>query len=125
MVSCNCFYAVSIISFSQKSFTLEQCIEYAFANNPILQIVSADTSLSDLDLQRVKGSYIPRADITAAFQYYLAQRNQIIEGGSFSLPMIYLLVSHLPFPSGYNNAWYPNFNLSQLILMALIKVVII
>ncbi|MBK6730566.1 MAG: TolC family protein [Bacteroidetes bacterium] len=101
--------------FSQKSFTLEQCIEYAFANNPILQIVSADTSLSDLDLQRVKGSYIPRADITAAFQYYLAQRNQIIEGGSFFAPDDLPIGEPLAVPSGYNNAWYPNFNLSQLI----------
>lgn len=101
--------------FSQKYFTVEDCIAYAFENNPVLQIVSADTSISDLDILRVRGSYIPRMDFTAALQYYIEERNQIIEGGSYFAPATLPEGEPIAIPIGYKNAWYPSMNISQLI----------
>jgi hypothetical protein len=35
-----------------------------------------------IDVQRVKGSYLPRANFASAFQYYFTKRQLLIEGGS-------------------------------------------
>jgi hypothetical protein len=50
------FISGSQILHAQKTFSAEQCVQYAFEHNPLLQASSTDTAISDLDIKRVTGS---------------------------------------------------------------------
>ena len=100
---------------AQKSFTVEQCVQYAFDHNPLLKASATDTSISNLDIKRVTGLYLPRANFGAAFQYYMSNRNMIVEGGSPLAPATLPKGDPLAIATGYNNSWYQNLNVNQLI----------
>src|SRR5947208_6309305 len=94
---------------AQKKFTIADCINYAFANNPLLNATVKDTSIAGLGTQRVTGLYLPRVNFVSAFQYYISTRKTLVEGGSPFAP------SSLPdgepkaLDVGYNHTWYPSF----------------
>src|SRR6187431_2096317 len=67
---------------AQKTFTLDECLQYAFQNNQLVHAGSADTAIAELGTQRVSGTYLPRVNFAAAMQYYLAKRKLLVEGGS-------------------------------------------
>jgi Outer membrane efflux protein len=77
---------VSQLLHAQKYFSAEQCVQYAFAHNPLLNASSTDTAISDLDIKRVTGLYNPRVNFGTAFQYYISKRNLLVEGGSNLAP---------------------------------------
>ena len=55
---------------AQKTFTIAECIFYAFQHNPLVNVGIADTSIAAVGVQRVKGLYLPRANFASAFQYF-------------------------------------------------------
>ena len=71
---------------AQKNFTLAECISYAFEHNPLLNAAAKDSSIAGLGTQRVTGLYLPRVNFASAFQYYIATRKMLVEGGSALAP---------------------------------------
>lgn len=100
---------------AQKPFTIIDCINYAFDHNPLVNIATKDTSIAAIGIQRVKGSYLPRLNFASAFQYYFANRNLIVEGGTPLAPTNLPDGKPLAVNVGYNHTWYPSFNVNQLI----------
>ncbi len=100
---------------AQKAFTLNECISYAFEHNPLLQVTVKEISIANIGTQRVKGNYLPSLNFASAFQYYIANRNVIVEGGSVGAPPSLPDGEPLSVKTGYNNAWYPALNINQLI----------
>ncbi len=100
---------------AQKTFTLGDCINYAFQHNPLLAAAATDTSIAKIDFQRVTGTYLPRANFEAAMQYYFAKRKLLIEGGNPIAPSTLPEGEPLAVNTGFNNSWYPSINVSQLI----------
>jgi outer membrane protein len=100
---------------SQKTFTVSDCIRYAFEHNQLLNAASKDTSIAAIGVQRVKGSYLPRVNIASALQYYFNNRNFIIEGGNPLAPPSLPPGKPLSVEVGYTHAWYPSLNVTQLI----------
>jgi outer membrane protein len=100
---------------AQKTFTITDCINYAFEHNPLLNAAAKDTSIAGLGTQRVKGLYLPRINFVSAFQYYIATRKMLVEGGSVLAPPSLPDGKPLAIDVGYNHTWYPTFNVSQLI----------
>jgi outer membrane protein TolC len=100
---------------AQKTFTVSDCIQYAFEHNQLLNAASKDTSIAEIGIQRVKGDYLPRVNLASAFQYYFTKRNTIIEGGTPLAPPSLPYGKALAVDVGYNHAWYPSLNVTQLI----------
>ena len=100
---------------AQKTFTITECVHYAFQHNPLINVAITDTSIAAVGVQRVKGLYLPRANFASAFQYYFTKRNLLIEGGSELAPPSLADGDPLAIKTGYNNSWYPSFNVNQLI----------
>src|SRR5436190_2119424 len=109
------FLSGSQVLLAQKNFTVEECVQYAFDHNPLLKASATDTSISDLDIKRVTGLYLPRANFGAALQYYMTNRNMIVEGGTPLAPATLPKGDPLAIATGYNNSWYQNVNVNQLI----------
>ena len=106
---------VSQLLHAQKYFSAEQCVQYAFAHNPLLNASSTDTAISDLDIKRVTGLYNPRVNFGTAFQYYISKRNLLVEGGSNLAPANVPPGDPYAIPIGYKNAWFPTLSVNQLI----------
>ena len=100
---------------AQKIFTLVECISYAFEHNPLLNAAAKDSSIAGLGTQRVTGLYLPRVNFASAFQYYIATRKMLVEGGSALAPSSLPDGKPLAIDVGYNNTWYPTLNVNQLI----------
>jgi outer membrane protein len=100
---------------AQKNFSAAQCVQYAFAHNPLLQLSSTDTAISDLDIKRVVGLYNPRVNFGTAFQYYISKRNLLVEGGDDLAPTTVPPGEPYAIPIGYKNAWFPTLSVNQLI----------
>jgi len=100
---------------AQKNFTITECIGYAFEHNPLLNAAAKDTSIAGLSTQRVTGLYLPRVNFASAFQYYIATRKMLVEGGSALAPSSLPDGKPLAIDVGYNNTWYPSLNVNQLI----------
>jgi outer membrane protein TolC len=100
---------------AQKTFTVHECVEYAFVHNPLVTVEAKDISISEIDIQRTKGSYLPRAGFVSAFQYYFSRRQLLVEGGNPLAPPTLGDGEPMAIKTGYNNAWYPTFNINQLI----------
>src|SRR5262245_36475192 len=100
---------------AQKKFTLTDCINYAFEHNPLLNAAAKDTSIAGLGTQRVTGLYLPRVNFASAFQYYIATRKMIVEGGSVLAPSSLPDGKPLAIAVGYTNTCYPTLNVNQLI----------
>src|SRR5450631_2785303 len=100
---------------AQKTFTITDCIQYAFGHNQLLNAASKDTSIAAIGVQRVKGSYLPRVNLASALQYYFNNRNVIIEGGTPLAPASLPPGKALSVDVGYTHAWYPSLNVTQLI----------
>lgn len=107
------FFATNINA--QKTFTINECIDYAFEHNPLFDAAIKDTSIAAIGTQRVTGLYIPRVNFLSAFQYYIAKRKMLVEGGSSLAPPSLPEGEPLALNTGYTNAWYPSFNVNQLI----------
>lgn len=100
---------------AQKKFTITDCINYAFEHNPLLNAAAKDTSIAGLGTQRVKGLYLPRANFISAFQYYIATRKMLVEGGSALAPPSLPDGKPMAIDVGYNHTWYPTVSVNQLI----------
>ncbi|WP_026966111.1 TolC family protein [Algoriphagus terrigena] len=100
---------------AQREFTLAECIGYAFEHNPALNAIAKDTLIAGLGTQRVSGLYLPRANFASAFQYYIATRKTLVEGGSALAPPSLPEGEPMALDVGYKNSWYPTFNVNQLI----------
>ena len=74
--------AIPLTLNAQQTFTVEQCVEYAFANNPLVRAYNTEQAIAEIDVKRVSGLYLPRAGVGAYLQYYLANQKMLIEGGS-------------------------------------------
>ena len=100
---------------AQKVFTIADCINYAFEHNSLVTVGLKDSSIASVGVQRVKGSYLPRANFTSALQYYFTKRQLLVEGGSQLAPPSLPDGDPLAIKTGYNNSWYPSFSVNQLI----------
>jgi outer membrane protein len=114
-----CFFVLLMLcsapAQAQRSFTVEDCINYAFEHNPLLNAIARDTAIAELGKQRVTGLYLPRANFASAFQYYIATRKTLVEGGSALAPPTLPVGEPQALDVGYKNSWYPSFNVNQLI----------
>jgi len=100
---------------AQKTFTILECVNYAFEHNSLLNAASKDTSIAEIGVQRVSGLYLPRINFASAFQYYIARRKLLVEGGSPLAPSTLPDGKPLAINTGYRNAWFPTVNVNQLI----------
>src|SRR5436190_18779134 len=100
---------------AQKTFTLAECVNYAYRNNPLLNAASKDTSIAAIGIQRAKGAYLPRVNFVAALQYYFTKRNLLVEGGTPLAPSSLPDGDPLAINTGFSNSWYPSLNVNQLI----------
>lgn len=100
---------------AQKGFTISQCINYAFEHNPLLNAAAKDTSIATLGTQRVTGLYLPRVNFASAFEYYIATRKMLVEGGSALAPPSLEEGKPMALDVGYNHTWYPTLSVNQLI----------
>src|SRR5204863_3097261 len=87
----------------------------AFGHNPLLNATAKDTSIAALGTKRVTGLYLPRVNFASAFQYYIAARKTLVEGGSALAPPSLPVGEPKALDVGYKNAWYPTFSVNQLI----------
>jgi len=101
--------------YAQKTFSAEQCVQYAFEHNSFLEATATDTAISDLDIKRVNGLYMPRVNFGTAFQYFISKRNLLVEGGTTLAPPNLAPGEPHAIPIGYNNSWFPTLNVNQLI----------
>ncbi|HUM47325.1 MAG TPA: TolC family protein, partial [Chitinophagales bacterium] len=99
--------------FAQKTFTIEQCVKYAFENNPLLRASATDTSIAAIGIKRVGGQYLPRVNIGAAYQYYIANRNLVVEGGTPLAPTDLEDGEPLAVEIGFTNSLFPTLIASQ------------
>ena len=109
------FLYSSQVLHAQKFFSAEQCVQYAFAHNPLLNASVTDTAISNLDIKRVTGLYNPRVNFGTAFQYYISKRNLLVEGGTTLAPSTVPPGEPYAIPTGYHNAWFPTLSVNQLI----------
>ena len=91
LAKCRVWLIVGISLFAmqakgQQTFTLEECIQYAFQHNPLLNAAGRDTAIARIGTQRVKGLYLPRANFASAMQYYISNRKLLVEGGTALAP---------------------------------------
>jgi outer membrane protein TolC len=100
---------------AQKTFTVSDCINYAFGHNQLLNAASKDTLIAGIGVQRVKGYYLPRVNFASALQYYFTNRTLIVEGGTPLAPPSLPPGKALAVDVGYNHSWYPSLNVDQLI----------
>jgi outer membrane protein TolC len=100
---------------AQKTFTLDECINYAFQHNPLIISSGSDTSIAALGTKRVTGAYLPRVNFISAMQYYMAKRNLLVEGGSPLAPTGLPDGEPYAIKTGFTNSWYPSLNVNQLI----------
>lgn len=100
---------------AQREFTIDDCVAYAFEHNPALNAVAKDTLIADLGKKRASGLYLPRANFASAFQYYLASKKNLVEGGDALAPPTLPAGEPMALDVGYKNSWYPTFNVNQLI----------
>jgi outer membrane protein TolC len=100
---------------AQKTFTILECVDYAFEHNPLLSAASKDTSIAEIGVQRVSGLYLPRVNFASVFQYYVANRKLLVEGGSPLAPASLPDGQPLAINTGYHHTWYPTVNVNQLI----------
>ena len=100
---------------AQKTFTILECVNYAFEHNSLLNAASKDTSIAEIGTQRVSGLYLPRINFASAFQYYVAKRNLLVEGGSPLAPPTLSDGQPMAISTGFNHSWYPTFSINQLI----------
>jgi outer membrane protein len=100
---------------AQKTFSIDECINYAFQHNPLLSAATKDTAIATIGIQRVTGTYLPRVNFVSAFQYYFTQRQLLIEGGTPLAPPSLPDGAPLSVNIGYTNSWYPLLNVNQLI----------
>ncbi|WP_160290242.1 MFS transporter [Flavihumibacter solisilvae] len=113
LLVCACFDTTNIKA--QKTFTLAECINYAFEHNPLLNAAAKDTSVAAIGVQRVTGLYLPRVNFVSAFQYYISKRNLLVEGGSALAPSTLPEGDPLAIKTGFTNSWFPALNVNQLI----------
>jgi outer membrane protein len=113
LLLCILLYAAN--TYAQKTFTVSDCVNYAFEHNPLLNAASKDTSIAVIGTQRVTGLFLPRVNFASAFQYYIASRKLLVEGGSALAPPDLPDGKPLALNTGYNHTWYPTFNVNQLI----------
>jgi outer membrane protein TolC len=99
----------------QKTFTVSDCINYAFSHNQLLNAASKDSLIAGIGVQRVKGYYLPRVNFASALQYYFTNRNIIIEGGTPLAPSSLPSGKPLSVDIGYTYSFYPSLNVDQLI----------
>jgi outer membrane protein len=100
---------------AQKTFTLAECIDYAFQHNPLVVAAGADTSIAAIGTKRITGSYLPRVGFVAAMQYYMAKRKLLVEGGNPIAPSTLPDGDPFAINTGFSNSWYPSLNVNQLI----------
>ena len=98
---------------AQKIFSTTDCIEYAFSHNPLLNVAVTEVSIADIGIQRARGTYLPRVDITSAFQYYFNNRILLLEGGNPLAPPSLQNGEPMAVNAGFNNTWYPSMNVFQ------------
>jgi outer membrane protein TolC len=98
---------------AQKTFTVEQCVKYAFENNPLLRASATDTSIAAIGIKRVGGQYLPRVNIGAAYQYYIANRSIVVEGGTPLAPTDLEESVPLSVDVGYANSFFPSLVANQ------------
>ena len=89
---------------AQKTFTLADCVNYAYRNNPLLNAASKDTSIAAIGIQRAKGAYLPRVNFVAALQYYFTKRNLLVEGGTPLAPSSLPDGDPLAINTGFSNS---------------------
>jgi outer membrane protein TolC len=114
MMLASILFTTTIIK-AQKTFTIDECIQYAFQHNPLIISGGTDTSIAALGTKRVSGSYLPRVNFISAMQYYMAKRNLLVEGGSPLAPPGLADGEPYAIKTGFTNSWYPSLNVSQLI----------
>src|SRR6187551_2044830 len=98
---------------AQKTFTVEQCVKYAFENNPLLRASATDTSIAAIGIKRVGGQYLPQVSIGAAYQYYIANRSIVVEGGTPLAPTDLEGGVPLSVDVGYANSFFPSIVANQ------------
>ncbi len=113
MVVCCFLHTTNAIA--QKTFTILECVNYAFEHNTLLNAASKDTSIAEIGVQRVSGLYLPRVNFASAFQYYIANRKLLVEGGTPLAPSSLPDGQPLAINTGYHHTWYPTVNINQLI----------
>ena len=104
-----------IVCSAQRTFTIEQCIDYAIKNNPVLFSTALDTTINQLGMKRIGGEYIPTLNLSASLQYYLLKRYTIVEGSSIVAPDDIGEEEPYALELGYHNVWFPSINAEQLI----------
>lgn len=119
LVQANLILLFSVVStqplHAQQNFTVEQCIDYAVKNNPLLLSSAMDTLYNQIGMKRISGEYIPTIDLSASLQYYLLKRYTIVEGSSIVAPDDIGDYDPYALELGYRNAWFPSLNAGQLI----------
>ena len=98
-------FSISFGSRAQKTFTVDECIEYAFVHNPLMHVATKDSSIAELERMRAKGLYLPRIDFVSAFQYYFTKRQLLVEGGSSLAPPSLPEGEPLAIKTGYHNSF--------------------
>jgi outer membrane protein len=105
--------SVTVDCTAQKSFTINECVQYAFEHNPLVNVAAHEIMISDIDIQRTKGTFLPRVNFASAFQYYFTKRQLLVEGGNTLAPPTLPDGEPMAIKTGYNNSWYPTFNINQ------------
>ncbi len=88
------FCFLSLNSFGQKSWTLQECIEYALENNITIKQSEISTEIADVNLTQSKLSMLPSLNGSSSYSYNFGRSvdpytynftDQEIQSGNFSL----------------------------------------
>jgi outer membrane protein len=73
------FFLVSITCFSQKKWTLQECVKYAIENNITIKKAENTLLINNQDIIAAKGSFLPSVSGSASHSISLGQ-SQVFEG---------------------------------------------
>ena len=74
------FLLTCFVSFSQKKWTLEECVNHAIENNVSIGQIELDNKLAEVDQKDAFGNFLPRVNATASHSWNVGLNTNITTG---------------------------------------------
>ncbi|HLW41065.1 MAG TPA: TolC family protein [Flavobacterium sp.] len=74
------FLLTCFVSFSQKKWTLEECVNHAIENNVSIGQIELDNKLAEVDKKDAFGNFLPRVNATASHSWNVGLNTNITTG---------------------------------------------
>ncbi len=83
---------ISTVTFSQKSFTLEEAIKYGLENNPQAKISAMDVEIAKKKVKETASMGLPQLSGEVKYQNFIDIPTQVVPGEAFGAPVEFVEV---------------------------------